>query len=1078
MVTLAEAPGQQSTEPQVVADVLVRRQQDGKPQHLVLLSEPGAGKTTLLHKLLLRYVQEGQLPLFIRSFEWDRIDTLESWIESGAYLEGKNTPEGFGSLLLQYVREGKAPVLLDGLDEVRARDKVIARIQDFAGGVGKNAVILATCRTAVYWNALSSFNALELSPFEWHEVQQYVKARLQERADEFLANIEGDAAMRRLVGNGLMLAMMTHLYARGQVQLPTSKDELYEQIEQFFLSDPQGLGRPLRHPNIYPLALKRALLEEISFHTYFCRQRQQEMPERYVLAALRRLTATQNWRKYRGLEDDLLKDILLNSGLLFQRGLGEPIRFFHATLQEYFAARFAVARWNDDDPTWHAWLPNRAHWQWNEEETFACPQGCDNPLPTFAVMVTKPEYREVLLLLIGMLDDRARAEVFLSGLAAELPFLYGLREPSHAPQRYKVWFAKPDDNRQRFPDEAETPSSLNCDPPLPGYVETMILCDRIQTQLQFALHALSHCPHGFPDLLHNVLQGLESVSWRSSNDNDEAFTALGQARTAAIRQAAIRRYLEHLQDQRLPVEVRAFAARALGGIGDARAVNPLIQALTDPQVRAWLRGDAAWALGEIGDDRASEALSKIILQHTPREERGPMDAMWALTKIGSDRAIDALCQIMRDPQADEEVRSDVAQALGKIRNARTAEALFQMMTDPLADKKVRRSSAETLAENRDHRAIETLLKALIEPQEEPADFYWIGILNLCKTGDARAIDTLCQIVRDPRKGEELRSLVAQALRHIPIPDDRVINALFQVVTDPKLTARVRIHALWAFTNMGSTGEYCATDALLQLLIDPQIEAWVRKNAAAALGQFGGDGAKNRLYRVMTDTQVEEQTRRLAAGALGSIGDPRAAALLFREMTDSQVEEVDRYLAAATLGKIGDVRAVDLLLRGLTDPQIATRLPGWFPYAATWALGTIGDDCAFEALSQVMTSPQVEYSIRASAASALGEIHNPRATDALLQVLTDRQVEAQIRMNAAKALGPIGGDRAVEAVFQALTDLQADENFRSALAEVLADIGDNRAIDALKEFAENKNVMEWERREAVEILLRIDFSNVI
>jgi HEAT repeat protein len=56
-------------------------------------------------------------------------------------------------------------------------------------------------------------------------------------------------------------------------------------------------------------------------------------------------------------------------------------------------------------------------------------------------------------------------------------------------------------------------------------------------------------------------------------------------------------------------ERRALAARALGGLMHARAVEPLIAALSD--VSAQVRADAAGSLGWIGDPRATTPLSEM-----------------------------------------------------------------------------------------------------------------------------------------------------------------------------------------------------------------------------------------------------------------------------------------------------------------------------------------------------------------------------------------------------------------------------------------------------------------------------------
>ena len=74
------------------------------------------------------------------------------------------------------------------------------------------------------------------------------------------------------------------------------------------------------------------------------------MQERYIRKCLQRLVISDKWKPHSFLTDDIFNDILLNSGLLFQEHIGEPIRFFHPTFQEYFAARFVVSRWEKTTP--------------------------------------------------------------------------------------------------------------------------------------------------------------------------------------------------------------------------------------------------------------------------------------------------------------------------------------------------------------------------------------------------------------------------------------------------------------------------------------------------------------------------------------------------------------------------------------------------------------------------------------------------------------------------------------------------------------------------------------------------------
>jgi hypothetical protein len=86
-------------------------------------------------------------------------------------------------------------------------------------------------------------------------------------------------------------------------------------------------------------------------------------------------------------------------------------------------------------------------------------------------------------------------------------------------------------------------------------------------------------------------------------------------------------------------EVRREAARALGAIGDARAVPALIQALHDPASDLVL--EAADALGAIGSPDATDALLPL-LEAERIEAR--IAAAQALRRIADPRALPALMQ--------------------------------------------------------------------------------------------------------------------------------------------------------------------------------------------------------------------------------------------------------------------------------------------------------------------------------------------------------------------------------------------------------------------------------------------------
>jgi HEAT repeat protein len=110
---------------------------------------------------------------------------------------------------------------------------------------------------------------------------------------------------------------------------------------------------------------------------------------------------------------------------------------------------------------------------------------------------------------------------------------------------------------------------------------------------------------------------------------------------------------------------RDHAASLLGGFGDLRAVEPLIEILqNDASPR--VRHSAAYALGLLGDPRAFDAF--ITALDDPYEQTRAVAAM-GLGKLNDRRAIDALKQASQDE--NPHVRRAANQALERIESQQT-----------------------------------------------------------------------------------------------------------------------------------------------------------------------------------------------------------------------------------------------------------------------------------------------------------------------------------------------------------------------------------------------------------------------
>ena len=173
------------------------------------------------------------------------------------------------------------------------------------------------------------------------------------------------------------------------------------------------------------------------------------------------------------------------------------------------------------------------------------------------------------------------------------------------------------------------------------------------------------------------------------------------AEEAGVGDEAIELLCERLADD--DYEGRFYAAKALGEIGDARAVEPLILAVGNERSGSY----AAEALGEIGDARAVEPLIGVL---SSSDYPGVhCRAAEALGKIGDARAVEPLIEALNDSGEENNPSNSkfAAGALGKIGNARAVEGLIEALVnddgnalEPLI--RIGEPAVEPLVEMADH----------------------------------------------------------------------------------------------------------------------------------------------------------------------------------------------------------------------------------------------------------------------------------------------------------------------------------------------------------------------------------------
>ncbi|MDP7590040.1 MAG: HEAT repeat domain-containing protein [Candidatus Poseidoniia archaeon] len=124
--------------------------------------------------------------------------------------------------------------------------------------------------------------------------------------------------------------------------------------------------------------------------------------------------------------------------------------------------------------------------------------------------------------------------------------------------------------------------------------------------------------------------------------------------------------------------VREAAAEALGKIGDARAVKPLIKALRD--VAFDVRLNAAFALGRIGEP-AIESLIEALEDGNGLDREAAVEALKAmntLSNTGDARVVQPLIKLLEDK--NRAARQGAAKVLGMIGDVRAVEPLGKVLS--------------------------------------------------------------------------------------------------------------------------------------------------------------------------------------------------------------------------------------------------------------------------------------------------------------------------------------------------------------------------------------------------------------
>ncbi len=351
---------------------------------------------------------------------------------------------------------------------------------------------------------------------------------------------------------------------------------------------------------------------------------------------------------------------------------------------------------------------------------------------------------------------------------------------------------------------------------------------------------------------------------------------------------------------------RRFAIVALARIGDPRARPRIFEALSDPD--PGVREAAAEGAGTLRDPHATPALAAMIASTAPSSTRS--QAIWALGLIGGAAATEALAGAVA--HSDTNDRLQLLQALGRTRHAAAVptlarEALSEdrlvagqaaqglvSIPGPAATEKLLEvcdrasvpeaglEAAREAVARRDPRAIPCALQRLRSDFENPAGF-GLGAESLLEQllltappSAAASLDTLAEGVQAPAIQHRLRS-VASGIRLVyelgPDP------APWIELLDTGTPAEVDL----AIERLGEIGDPRAVEPLRRLF--GRIEPERAHRIPQALGRIGSDRATPFLVALVSDDIYRvpslQRSRQEAAVALSAYTRSDAAVAALR-----------------------------------------------------------------------------------------------------------------------------------------------------------------------------------------------------
>ncbi|CAD5978508.1 Putative NACHT family NTPase [Planktothrix rubescens] len=808
-------------------DLLTKNQ----AKKVVLLGAPGSGKTTLLSYFSVIIAQNQPallglnsevdwLPILIRMRDYVRFENLSILEYYQQFCHNSLVvPSLPGGFFEHWLEDGRALILLDGLDEIveeGKRNEIVQKIENFLGRYDQNRVMI-TSRPAGYrrdFFRAEEFPHYWLQPFDEPKINAFIEnwyssrtpdsEEAKRRKEDIRKAFDHNPRLHVLARNPLLLTIIALIH-RYQDKLPKERYKLYHCAVQTLLTTWDTTNKQLENHHKLEY-LKNDDWEDLMQNLAFWIHSHQDGIEgnelegtlidqdeliKFVANYIKETKQIELTKAKKEAQRfiDFVRD---RSGLLNEQGK-DCYAFVHKTFQEYLCAQKIQREMEEDSYNFEIILDaikthlHDAHW------------------------------REVLLLLVAQQQKKSAAKAIQVILNNQ--------------SEYEQWLHR--DLLFAGSCLAENPKGLNVADS--GLVEDILarlvgleISDKTSNKLKKQLLKV-FCSLYETDFAPQCLALLKAQASKVNSDRLLTYRAeLGEKETV------IDELIQQLSDSNYGV--RMNAARALGKLGNASetVIEALLKALSDSDHR--VRRNAAGALGQLGN--ASETVIEALLKALYDSNHFVSGyAAGALGQLGnaSETVIEALLKALSD--SDYGVRGNAAWALGKLGNA--SETFIEALLKALSDSNdwVSGNAAGALGQlgNASETVIEALLKALSDSND------WVsgnaaGALGQLGNASETVIEALLKALSD--SNHFVRRNPAEALGKLGNASETVIEALLKALSDSDYG--VRENAAEALGKLGNASE-TVIEALLKALSDS--DYGVRPNAAWALGKLGKQSPK-------------------------------------------------------------------------------------------------------------------------------------------------------------------------------------------------------------------------------------------